>query len=657
MSIEIKFKFAVFIAAFIMFSNTIGHDFAWDDSIVITENSRVQKGLSGIPDLFIKYNSDYKADKYGYRPIVLTSYALEYSIFNKNVHLMHLMNTLYYSLLCVVIFNVLRKLFNEYSSLVPFFISILFAAHPLHTEVVANIKSRDEIFAMLFAFLSLSHFLNYYIDKKVKHLIYAMVLFLIAFLSKESSIVFLVIIPLSLLYKSNWSNIKSIAKPLIVLLPLFIICFAIVKYYTSSTLGTHASKGAGIYYEAGILGNSFFYTDLFSSKLANALVLLAIYLKNFFYPTQLLYFYGYNQIPVAKWTDILVIVSLIIQVSLLAFAFIYRKKYKEISYGILFYFISIFIYLHLIRTIADTMADRFMFVPSLGLIIITVFSFEKLFKLNFKTIETQHFFSINKTSQPNQLKFTAVFIVITLFLSVLTFNRNKVWKNNETLITHDMPYLENCARAHNYYADIFKIKLNSGFNQSIETEMINHYKKSIQLSNESYYSFLGLGTYYCSAKKYSEGINVLNDMLQKFPNQADPHFYIGEAYYNIHNYEKAVFHLQTSLNLAPEVLNTYYFLALALSKNKKYDEAETIITKAKQKFGESANIYDALGNIYFDKGNIDQSTIYTFEMLKYGANPESVYGTVIGRYQILKLEKPATFYYNQALQNGLFRKQ
>ena len=55
MSIEIKFKFAVFIAAFIMFSNTIGHDFAWDDSIVITENSRVQKGLSGIPDLFIKY--------------------------------------------------------------------------------------------------------------------------------------------------------------------------------------------------------------------------------------------------------------------------------------------------------------------------------------------------------------------------------------------------------------------------------------------------------------------------------------------------------------------------------------------------------------------------------------------------------------------------
>ena len=59
-----KLKLILFIVAFLLYSNTINHEYAWDDSIVITENPRVQKGISGIPALFLKSNSDYKADKY-----------------------------------------------------------------------------------------------------------------------------------------------------------------------------------------------------------------------------------------------------------------------------------------------------------------------------------------------------------------------------------------------------------------------------------------------------------------------------------------------------------------------------------------------------------------------------------------------------------------
>ena len=120
-----KLKLFLFALVFILFANTITHDFAWDDSIVITENARVQKGISGIPDLFFKYNSDYKADKYGYRPITLTSFALEYKISKANPHLMHFMNVFYFALLCIIIFNVLSKLFSNYSVFFNF-ICILF---------------------------------------------------------------------------------------------------------------------------------------------------------------------------------------------------------------------------------------------------------------------------------------------------------------------------------------------------------------------------------------------------------------------------------------------------------------------------------------------------------------------------------------------------
>ena len=74
------FGLIIFLLAFIQYSNTLGHDFAWDDKIVIQENDRVQQGFSGIPELFLKYNSDLRKDQYGYRPITLTSFAIDYAV-------------------------------------------------------------------------------------------------------------------------------------------------------------------------------------------------------------------------------------------------------------------------------------------------------------------------------------------------------------------------------------------------------------------------------------------------------------------------------------------------------------------------------------------------------------------------------------------------
>lgn len=654
-TIENKLKLFIFLFSFFLFSNTIGHDFAWDDSIVITENPRVQKGIMGIPELFLKYNSDYKADKYGYRPITLSSFAIDYSLSKNNASFFHLMNIIYYAMLCLVMFKVLRKTFDEISIVIPFLITVIFIAHPLHTEVVANIKSRDEIFSMMFGLLSLNAILNYINTKQAKHLLFSFPLFIIAFLSKESAIVFLGLIVLVIFYKSNWVINKNIIKPVSLIIPLLLICFAIVNYYTKSKLGVESSKGAGIYYESGILGNSFFYTDILNSKIANALAILLIYLKNFLWPTNLLYYYGYNQIPVANWTDASIIISLIIHCFLLIYGLINLKKNKQISLGILFYFISISIYTHVLRAIADTMADRFMFVPSLGLIIAIVFGLTKVLKINLVTLKIEAFLNFSKTIQLNETRLKYCLISVIAALSIATFNRNKVWKNDETLISHDMPKLEKCARAHNYYANILKSKLYKSFNPTTEQEMISHYKKSIQISNESYYSYIGLGSYYIDTKKYSEALAIFTEMIKKYPYQADPNFYIGKSYYYVKDYAQSIKYLKKSLDLAPEVSNTYFYLALSLSGNGEYEDAISITNKNKQKFGESASIYEALGYIYFDKGDLDQSTKYNFEMLKFGANEEAVYGKVIGQYQLKKMEAQASFYYKQGVNKGLFR--
>src|SRR5687767_1649687 len=121
----------IFIAAFAVYANTISHDYAWDDKIVIEKNPRVQKGIAGIPDLFTKYNSEFQYDQYGYRPITLASFAIDYSLAKGNPHFSHFMNVFYFSILSVLIFVFLTTLFPSYNRIIPFLTTLLFVAHPL----------------------------------------------------------------------------------------------------------------------------------------------------------------------------------------------------------------------------------------------------------------------------------------------------------------------------------------------------------------------------------------------------------------------------------------------------------------------------------------------------------------------------------------------
>ena len=77
-----------------------------------------------------------------------------------------------------------------------FIAALLFAVHPLHTEVVANIKSSDEMLSFLFAFLAMNVFLKYSQSGKITQLLVGGLCIFLAYLSKETVITFLVIIPL-----------------------------------------------------------------------------------------------------------------------------------------------------------------------------------------------------------------------------------------------------------------------------------------------------------------------------------------------------------------------------------------------------------------------------------------------------------------------------
>ncbi|MEM6964028.1 MAG: hypothetical protein AAF573_04615 [Bacteroidota bacterium] len=115
------------------------------------KNDFVQAGIAGLGDIFTHswyYGLTDTPDRY-YRPMMLAGFAVETSLFGNDAKVYHIMNVLYYALSCAFLFFVIKLLFKNKNWLIALGATLLFTAHPLHTEVVANIKSRDEIFAFL----------------------------------------------------------------------------------------------------------------------------------------------------------------------------------------------------------------------------------------------------------------------------------------------------------------------------------------------------------------------------------------------------------------------------------------------------------------------------------------------------------------------------
>jgi tetratricopeptide (TPR) repeat protein len=190
----------VFGFSFLLYSNSILNNYNLDDELV-TRNHRLTKdGISAIPSIFKEpYYKDKGGYSYEYRPVVLISFAVEHSLFGENPHVSHFFNVLLYSLLCLLLFYVLTLLLNSYSIILPFLITIIFSAHPIHTEVVASIKNRDEIFSLTFSILALFFALSFVDTKKILWLILLPVAFVLSLLSKQTTNVFIVFIPVMLI--------------------------------------------------------------------------------------------------------------------------------------------------------------------------------------------------------------------------------------------------------------------------------------------------------------------------------------------------------------------------------------------------------------------------------------------------------------------------
>ena len=131
--------------ALALYANTLQHGWALDDYPTIYGNRLTMSGLRGIPTMLHTgywYGLDGMND-WLYRPLSLVMFAVEWQVSRGSPAMGHYVNVALYALTACALYRFLRELFDTYHVAVPLAITVLWIAHPLHTEVVANIKNRE----------------------------------------------------------------------------------------------------------------------------------------------------------------------------------------------------------------------------------------------------------------------------------------------------------------------------------------------------------------------------------------------------------------------------------------------------------------------------------------------------------------------------------
>ena len=380
------FPILVFLIAILVYAPSLANQFLWDDEVAIVQNQLIHS-LANLPKFFTSgiFNT-YGSSLSGgfYRPLTTTVMAILWSI-TSSPWIFRLFQITMHGLVATALFFVLRRFFPPTMALLG---SVLFSIHPGISEAVLWISTIADPLTALFL---LSAFLAIPTKPRL-----AATLFFLSLLFKEGSLVYG---PLLLV----WTKLTHPKKLLQISVWLGI---ATVVYATL---------------RIGMVGFSFQDNLVFPSPIAKASLLerlmsvpfeLVSYLKTFFWPIRL----SISQhFVVTRFTDTrfwAVSPLLLVGLAVLLFK---RSKSDRTSFFLLWFFVGLLPYLQLIP-LSATVADRWLYLPSIGLIGIVLWAIKRI---------------------PRRISIVVI-AGIVLFFSFLTIQRNLQWRNGLTLFSHDI---------------------------------------------------------------------------------------------------------------------------------------------------------------------------------------------------------------------------
>jgi tetratricopeptide (TPR) repeat protein len=532
----------LFALSFILYYNSLSSGWALDDYGVIKEIPFVQQGFSGIDEILATgYRTGLTtADNDLYRPLSKVAFAIEWWISPDSPGIHHFFNVLLFSLSVVLLFRMLR-LYISNSMLIPFLASALFALHPLHTEVVANIKGRDDILCFLFFTLAAIQFHRFIATNRNKHLYYGAIMFFLSFLSKESAITFAAVIPLMVwFFVPDFDRRKffSIGGSLAIVTIVFLGIRAIVLNGVSGGIPVVDNYIAGI--ESPL------------TQRTTAIFIGGIYLIKMIFPYELVCDQSLNELPVTGAGDWQFLLSFAAFLGIGVFALLRLRQKHILSFSILYFLITFSLVSNVIMLIGTNYGERLLYAPSLGICIAIAWIAQNYIQREESvTSDVSSFFKRNS-------KAMILLAVFAVPYSGLTIIRNYEWENNDTLYATDKLKAPESAKLRFYYAneitqsnrlDLYK-KGSSERLKIVDSALID-FRKAMEI-----YPGYGLAAQKLGEMYFEKGMNDSADFWYKHaikvnPAQAMIRNNYGRFLFSTSRMEEADFQFTMALKLNP----------------------------------------------------------------------------------------------------------
>jgi Flp pilus assembly protein TadD len=531
------------------------HEFLnFDDNWCVLENFKVRPGitLEGIKWSF----SLYKAIQSHWHPLTWFSHMLDCQIFGLNPGMHHLTNLLFHMANALLLFLFLERVTRaRWSSA---FVAMVFALHPINVDSVAWITNRKTLLSAFFWMLTLLAYVRYAKRPSIQRYVLVLVVFALGLMAKPV----LVTLPFALLLLDYWpfqrlclnnragfikekapNEIYQRTRPYhLVLEKIPLLALSGVLIYLSSTTLKHAG--------------SIITTDVIPMQLRieNALVSYVKYMGKMIWPQNLAVYYPYpSEVPMWQVVGACIILVII--------TFFVIRKLNAMPYlavGWFWYLGTLIPVLGFTQAgLWPAMADRFAYVPLIGLFIMIAWGVPELLKA----------WRYKRTALP-------VLSGLVLFSFIIcSWFQIKHWKNSVTLFQHAVNVTDNNYTAHTY--------LGHGlFSERRPERAIEHFRRALQIKPSDYTAHTLLGDALAHEGRLDEAFDHLSEALRINPDYAEAHYYLGLVLEKKGDLEKAIDEYGRALYLQPHLLKVMNNLGSALIRKGDFEKAVFYLTEA-----------------------------------------------------------------------------
>ena len=581
-----SFRVQAFILAaiaFIFYYNTFSNEYALDDVMVIQKNDYVHQGFAGIPAILSKdtydgyYHQMNTANQFSggrYRPLSVVTFAIEEQLLGKDadenpalgqsvsenasryMHTRHVVNVLLYVLSVIVFLYVLRTIVFQNDPIIAFIAALLFTIHPIHTEVVANIKSRDEILSFLFICLTLVYAFK---PPSARALTTALTCFLLALLSKEYAIVLVVIIPL-MCYLFRGATIKGGLKSAIPFAALLAV-YLLIRF----SIISHKATGA----DTDLQNNPYLFATA-AQRIATKIATLLNYIKLLLLPYPLSADYSYSQVPYTSLSGVKSWASLLVHAGLIGLCIRLALQRHVLSFAIAFYLLFLLLVSNLVFDLGATMGERLIYHSSAGFAIAIAY----LLVTGIRKISTAN----------SQVALMGLILLPTTIFGYEVIARNADWKNTNTLFAKDVQTVPNSFLANGIAGVGYCAMSDEPEHKNQRTELVQkgivYLTKAIAINGKYVNGYYNRALAYNILGAYDKQLADLDSVKKYKPDYPDllqQYSYLyhdkGMASWRAHQYDEAIATYKEGCRLAPRDTEMWYMLGICYYSIKDYPSA------------------------------------------------------------------------------------